>query len=186
MVTDTTPHISPWRWAMLPLWVIFFIMGLFPEMVFIRLRIFSGVVTQSALVNSPLVLYMALVAFLVWFLYARCRESGMGPALARSRSFSAGVYALAAFLPVRLELAFDYGNILIPEYRNMLLITLAVKLISWTFLFVLILRYHFWHGPAALDSLPSLLPSVRNEPRADQPPEDETHAPDHSQGEGRE
>ncbi len=170
---------------MLPLWVIFFLMGLFPELVFIRLRLWSGVVTQSALVNSPLVLYMALVAYLVWFLYGRCRDSGMSAPLARSRCFSAGVYALAGFLPVRLELAFDYGNILIPEYRNMLLITLAVKLISWTFLLVLILRYHFWQGALALESLPSLLPSVRSEDRAVQLPESEVAPKDNTPGEGR-
>lgn len=164
---EESPTQSPWRWIMVPLWTLFFIMGLFPEATFYSLRNAAGVVTQHAWVNSPAVLCFGMVAFIVWFAYTHCRARGDSPPLARSRSFSAGIYAAVAFAPVRLELAMDYANIIIPEYRWMLIATVAMKLLCALYLLGLLVRYHFIAGLEAFATLPVLLPSVRSEKQTD-------------------
>ncbi|MFM1918373.1 MAG: hypothetical protein RLZZ303_7, partial [Candidatus Hydrogenedentota bacterium] len=95
------------------------------------------------------------------------RGRGDSPPLARSRSFSAGIYAAVAFAPVRLELSMDYANIIIPEYRWMLIATVAMKLLCALYLLGLLVRYHFIAGLEAFATLPVLLPSVRSEKQTD-------------------
>lgn len=147
---------------MLPLWGVFLGMGLYPELTYQQLRNWGGVVTQTALVNSPLLLYMALVAFVVLFCYQRCREHGLDVVQSRARSFSVMVYALLGFFPARLESVLEYAVIPIPAYRNLLLATCALKLICWFYLLLLLIRYHFLQGSAVFAGLPVLFPSAND------------------------
>ncbi len=152
---------SPWRWPMLVLWCAFFLMGLFPEAIYFQIRNAGGVVTQNALVNSPVLLYLGLLVFVTHFAYARCREHGLDPALSRAKALTILVYGMIGFLPMRAEAVVDYAAIPIPAYRNLLLATVALKGLCWAYLFVLVLRYHFLQGAEVFAGLPTLLPSVR-------------------------
>jgi len=160
---DTSPTSSGWRWLMVPLWVVFMTMGLFPEQTYLGLRLWGGVVTQNALVNSPMLLYFALVGFVVVFAYQRCREHGLDIVQSRARAFSIMVYALIAFFPVRLEAFLDYASIPIPLYRHLLLATCGLKVICWLYLYSLLLRYHFLRGSDVFVGLPVLFPSAQEE-----------------------
>ncbi len=172
-MTELPPTQSAWRWAMLPLWGVFLVMGLYPEQTYLRLRGWGGVVTQNALINSPVLLYMGLVAFLVFFAYQRCREHGLDEIQARARTFAVLVYGLLGFFPVRLESVFEYARIPIPGYRHLLLATCALKLLCWGYLAMLLLRYHFVQGTAAFANLPVLFPSAAD--RKEETVEDDSH-----------
>jgi len=162
-LSELPPTQSAWRWAMVPLWGGFFVMGLFPEQTYLLLRDWGNVVTQNAFINSPLVLYMALVAYTVFFAYQRCREHGLDEVQSRARSFAVLVYALIGFFPVRIEAFMDYASIPIPAYRNLLLASCALKIVCWAYLILLLVRYHFLQGTAVFAGLPTLFPSARDD-----------------------
>jgi hypothetical protein len=168
------PAASGWRWLMLPLWSIFFLMGLVPDGTFLLLRRWGLVVTQSALVNSWWLLFWGLVGFVTFFAYARCREAGLSEALSRGKAFTVFCYALVGFHPVDWAVLAHLGEIRFLSYKLLILGISGMKVVAWLYLWALVLRYHFFSGAGAFIGLPTLLPSLRGArlERAQEPRED--------------
>jgi hypothetical protein len=158
-----------WRWPAFLLWLVLLTVGMFPETFYFALRRAGDVTTQSALVNSPFLLYWGLVAFVSTFVYGACRTDDASSApVARARAFTAAVVAMMAFLPVQMEALPQYFQVMPLEQRNTLLTVAAVKFLAWLYLFGLLLRYYLGDG-RVFHRLPSLLPSVWG--KADSEPE---------------
>jgi len=149
-----------WRWPAFLLWLALLIAGMFPETVYFALRRAGDVTTQGALVNSPFLLYWALIAFVGAFVYGACRtEDDASAPMARARAFTAAIVAMMAFLPVQMEALPQYFQVMPIEQRNTLLSVAAVKILAWLYLFGLLLRYYLG-DTQVFHRLPSLLPSV--------------------------
>ncbi|MBI1320696.1 MAG: hypothetical protein GC168_17365 [Candidatus Hydrogenedens sp.] len=120
------------------------------------------------MINSPFVLYWALIAFVAFFVYDACRTRGDASAPARARAFTAAVLAMVAFLPVRMDEVIEYFRIMPAEQRNLLLGVVSLKSLAWLYLFGLVLRYYSG-DPQVFVRLPTFLPSVRGTMRQEAP-----------------
>jgi hypothetical protein len=167
-----------WRWLLLPLWVLFFGAGLFPEWIFYALRGLSGVSERHAMINNYHLLSFSLTAYLVAFTLQRCRDAGLDDMEARGKALQVGVFALIAFLPVRLDQWTEYFHIGNPQLRRLVFSAIAVKSVMWLYLFFVVLRYYLVSGTRVFIDMPALLPSLRH--RAGAPPAPENACPDPS------
>jgi len=182
----TAPHPDRdlWRWPALLLWLIFFLVGLLPEKTFFLLRDLGYVATQNASVNSVWLPVAAMAAFLTFFAYYVCREANLDPGEAEGKALQIAVFALLAFLPLRLEQFKEYLLVPVPEHRRLLIGACTVKCVAWLYLLSLVIRYYCWKGGRVFTLLPSAFSSRQHSrihtQTCDKPssPGTSTHVPD--------
>lgn len=167
------PTSSFWDIPALLLWAAVFAAGLVPDLAFDALRHLAGVTTQNAVINSSYAITFALSGYIAVFVLQRCRDAGAPETEARAKAVVAGCLGLAAFLelPSRgtspfeprtfLEVFINFRVIDDTYARNVILIAGIVKLLSWWFLFALLLRYYAFGNSRVFRTLPALPSSTR-------------------------
>jgi hypothetical protein len=159
-VTEEKNTIDLWTLGTLPLWLLIFMMGLFPENVFAVLREMGYVVTMRAIVNSHWFITMACATYLGWFTFNRCMECNHRADVAFGKSVQVVILGITAFLPLRLEQLGMYFSIPDPFLRGLILSVVAVKCLAWLFLLHLLLRYYLLSGHRVFKNMPLLFPSA--------------------------
>ena len=150
-----------WRLPALLAWFLFLAVGLFPMWTFETVREWGFVVTQRALVNSHWMLIVAWAGYYALFVLGRCREAGQSAVDAQGRALQAGIIALLAFLPVRLENIAELAHILEPFDQRLLFMTILAKGLAWLYLLMLILQYYLITRHRAFTGMVCLFPSVQ-------------------------
>lgn len=135
---------DPWRWPTLLLWLVFFALGLWPEMTFALLRAAGYVFTQNAIINSYNFITWCLTGFVGYFVYQRCLEAELPPPDALLKAIQLGVLAFVAFIDLPVEQIPEIHDV---NYRALVLGTLALKLLVWLYLYSLVARYHWTRRP---------------------------------------
>ncbi|MCH7959236.1 MAG: hypothetical protein IID08_03825 [Candidatus Hydrogenedentes bacterium] len=165
-------HRNSWDLLALAIWALFFAVGLVPELVFQTLRDLAGVITRTAFVNTSGVITVSFTAYIALFTARRCRDSGMSDRDARDRALQIAILGIAAFLeiPARaagvearslLEIMVSYRELPDAYLQGLILIIGASKIVSWCYLFSLVLRYHAFANRNVFMSIPPLFPSLR-------------------------
>jgi len=147
-------------------WVVVFGIGLVPETTFQALRDMSGVLTQRALINSPLAITLAWAGYLGFFVWmdARNRTNGV---VARAHALQLTFVALLAFAPVSrgaLESAVELSQA--ANLRWLLLVLAAaavIKIGAWLYLFSLFALYYLASKEDVFTQIFSVFPSVHRE-----------------------
>lgn len=163
---------NSWDLLALAIWTLFFAIGLVPELVFQTLREFAGVVTRTAFVNTSGVITVSFTAYIAFFTARRCTDAGMSDRDARDRALQVAILGIAAFLeiPARaagvearslLEIMVSYRELSDTYLQAFILIIGASKIVSWCYLFSLVLRYHAFSNRTVFTSIPPLFPSLR-------------------------
>ncbi len=80
--------------------------------------------------------------------------------IAFGKSVQITILALAAFLPLHIEQIPLYLRIPIPYYRNLIMLIVACKALTWLYLLSLLLRYHLVSGHEAFKTMPLFFPSA--------------------------
>lgn len=166
-------HRDIWDFFTLSLWTLFFAVGFTPELAFYGLRAISGVTSFTALVNSSAVLTLSLTAYLAFFCYRRCLEWGVSTTIAQGKAMEVAVLSLVAFLEIPAKGTIFETRTLISivlEFRDLpglylqsvVLFVGVSKLLTWLYLYSLVLRYHAFGNRGVFARIPSLLPSMRN------------------------
>lgn len=182
-VVDWDPR-SAWDYLTLLLWTLFFAIGMAPEFVFYGLRDLAGVSTFTAIVNTSAVITLSWAAFLAYFVYQNCRESGLDTDGARGKALQLGVLSLLAFLelPARgatfeartlIEVFYYYEDLPTGSLRSIVLAVGIAKIGAWCYLFSLFIRYHLLGNRLVFVRLPSLFPSTYGPRGGDEPDADD-------------
>ncbi|NLN92646.1 MAG: hypothetical protein GX130_04950 [Candidatus Hydrogenedens sp.] len=147
---------SPDIWDSLSfiVWCLLFLMGLFPEMVFLQTRELAGVVTKGAFTNTPLFITIAGAAFLGGFTYNRSRLLGDNDEYALLKTLHMILMSFIAFAPIHVEQLPLYLSIPVPFYRRLLVTVVATKIFVWIILLAFLLRYHMFRGLPAFQKMP--------------------------------
>lgn len=170
------------------LWLVFFLVGLAPNIAFVILRDLGRVLTQNAMVNSPHVITLAWAAYVAFFVYARCLENGVPKAEAQDKALQLGIFAWLAFLPADFySIAIAHTNPLMRD-RVILYFIAAIKLASWWTLLLMFGRYYLLGADTVFANVATLFPSSRQShaqkpPTEPQPPISSTTTPTSSTGE---
>ena len=132
---------DPWRWPVLLLWSMFFILGLWPELSFTLMRSAGYVFSQNAIINSYHFITWCLTGYIVHFAYHRCLEANLPAVEALGKAMQIGVLAFVAFIDMPVEQFF-----LIRDAMDRALVfgMAAVKVLTWLYLLSLLVRFH-WH-----------------------------------------
>ena len=149
--------------AELALWLLFMVAGLLPARTYFELRRAGDVMTSDAMINSPWLIYYAAVAFMTWFAY-QATSRIESAAERRGRAFTVSAFAMIGFLPIRLDEIPRYIEVFDPTLRNVALLALGVKCLSWLYLLWLLTRYYLV-DPGAFERVTPILPSVIAEQR---------------------
>ena len=152
-----------WRVPAFLLWLLLFLGGLAPDRVFLLLREWGHVKTQSALINSHYLITLALAGFYGYFTYQRCIDAGCSELLARGKALQATVIGLVAFLAVPWSLLRVLSELPRLELRLVVVLACSLKAGAWIYLMTVLVRYYFWSGQAVYHGMPSLLPSTHVE-----------------------
>ena len=176
---------DPWAIPTLLMWLVFMLIGLIPDTVFEWLREASGVLTQSAFINSPGAITVALSVFYGFFVYNACREAGVDENEASGKAVQAGLIGLPAFLPFPLMLILQTGEILSPDLRMVVYIAVPMKLLCWLYLLSLLFRYYALGNHRVYADMMTVFPSARpadgggedTSEETGETPEDEDDAP---------
>jgi len=110
-VSQSKSSIDVWTIPTLILWLVFFVIGLFPEGMFWATRYAGKVVTQNAVINSPSLITVSLSVYLAFFVYLRCVDTGASRENAAARGIQIGILALIAFLPYPFYLLISPGDL---------------------------------------------------------------------------
>ena len=129
---------DPWRWPIIFLWAVFFLLGLWPELSFYGLRSAGYVFSQNAIINSYHFITWCLAGYIMHFTYHRCVEAGVPPIESLGKSIQLGVVAFVAFIDMPVDQFMDIRN---PADRALVLGMGLVKLAAWIYLFSLLVRY---------------------------------------------
>lgn len=160
-----------WDIPSLVLWTGFFVTGLVPELVFYYLRSVSGVVSQTAFVNSSSVITFGFAIYLGLFSYRRCLDSPVSPSEAAGKGVQVGVLALVAFLEIprpsgayeTTTLLFEflhYRDIAQHEGRRAVLLVGSAKIVAWWYLYSLMVRYYVFGKKRTFAQTLSFFPSA--------------------------
>ena len=160
---------DPWALPTLALWIVFLIVGLFPDRVFVLMRNLGGVVTMDAYVNSPYVITIAFTVYLAVFVFLRCKEGGHTDAQAQGRAVQAGLVAVIAFLWQPLGLLAVSDEIYAPRlellvFKFLIYTTVFLKMLSWLYLLSLFVRYYAFGNRCVFADMPCVFPSAHVPP----------------------
>lgn len=152
-----------WGVAALLMWFAFFALGLFPDFFFDYLREQGEVVPNRALTNSVVLLYLGLVAYFFSFVVRAARAADLSSAVSQMLAVQLSIMALMAFMPLKLELIFDYLRLSEPFWRRAILGVCVLKVASWLYLLSLLIRYYLWAGAEVFRQMAPLFPSAHDE-----------------------
>jgi hypothetical protein len=155
---------DPWRIPTFLMWLVFMLVGFFPDAVFRYLQMAAWVVRYEALVTSPLVLTIAFAGYLAAFAYSESVRGRCPQQLALGNAIQIGAVSLVAFLPVTLEairfaMAMQYANLLYVSF--IVLTTVAIKLMAWVYLLSFLVRYYLLGQDKVFARMASFFPSAR-------------------------
>lgn len=159
-MSESPSQFDFWRVPAFTLWVVLFVAGLVPDLVYLLLREAGHVKTQSALVNSHYMITFLLAGFTGMFTHARCREAGVGDLPARGKALQTAVMGLVAFLPVPWYLLPRLHEIPKRELQLVVLFVCGAKMLAWSYLLSVLMRYYFWNGQRAYLNMFMVLPSM--------------------------
>ena len=170
-----------WDLFTLGAWFVFFSIGLAPELAFYGIRAAAQVRTSTALVNSSAVITLGFAAYVALFAFRRCRDTGLTRYLAQGKALEVGLIALVAFLELPARGSIFQSRTLvmvllslneIPDryLQAVVLFVGASKLLAWSYLFSLMIRYHAFGNRRVFAEVPSLFPSMHHPP-PDEPDE---------------
>ncbi|HPU97896.1 MAG TPA: hypothetical protein PLO53_08060 [Candidatus Hydrogenedentes bacterium] len=159
--------VDGWSLCLVGLWTLFFILGIFPESVFMYFRNLGAVAGQYALVNSPWAITIGWVAFMAIFVYTHCREAGHDENGSTARAVETGLIALVAFLPMELQLLPGYLEIPYQNLKYLLLGAITAKLLCALYLFLMMLAYSLWWGLGVFENMRTVFPSGKSLDRPD-------------------
>lgn len=168
-----------WSFPTLLLWGVFMGVGLVPDTAYAYLREASGVVTQRAIVNSPMVFPVAMVAYIGLFVYRRCIEAGLSSAEAVARQIQISLIALVAFIPFPLTLLTEFSELPHGTHRVVVVSAGVAKALGWLYLMGLFVRGYALGRMDAFAGIYSLFPSGQppktrqdgDDPASSTPPE---------------
>lgn len=161
-----------WDLATLMLWAVFFAVGLVPELVYYILRDAGNVIIRTAFVNTSAVITVSFTAYLAIFVFRQCRASGLSDTDSRGRALQVTILGIAAFLEIPakgatfdvrtlLEIMVHFRELPDPMLRVTIVTIGASKIISWCYLFSLVLRYHAFANRDVFAKLSPLFASLR-------------------------
>lgn len=160
---------DPWAIGAFILWIVILVMGLLPNETFWFLRRISGVLTQNALLNSPLDIWIGFSAYVAFFTWRRCHESTVLPERAKANALQVGFFACAAFCPIQpkdIQWALQIPDDNLRAYLLTVIGSLTVlKLGAWLYLLSLLFRYYMLHNYSVFSNIPSVFPSIRRAKR---------------------
>lgn len=160
-----------WDLFTLCAWFVFFAIGLMPELAFYGIREYAHVRTSTALVNSSAIITLGFAAYIGLFAFRRCREEGLSAYLSQGKALEVGLIALVAFLELPSRGAVFQSRTLvtvllalgeIPDryLQAVVLFVGASKLMAWSYLVSLMIRYHAFGNRRVFTGVPSLFPSM--------------------------
>lgn len=138
---------DPWRWPVIFLWCLFFLLGLRPEYTYAGLRSAGYVFSQNAVINSYHFITWCLTGYVIHFVYRRSVEGGLPPLEAVGKAIQLGVVAFVAFIDMPLEQIPDMRN---ATDRAIVSGMVLVKLGAWLYMLLLMARYHWRQNPDIL------------------------------------
>ncbi len=148
-MTEIRQEGDGWSLPTFLLWQIFLAVGFAPLEFFYLLREWSGVVTQDALVNSSLFLFIALVIYFSLFVGRQCLKNGLGALATHARMAQAVIVAILAFIPLPLEMTVSFlkhsvlGQPLPIMVSGLALgFTGVIKVFCWSYVFSLLFRHY--------------------------------------------
>ena len=149
-----------WRLPTFGLWLVFFGVGLVPEVVYERLRTAGTVVTWHALTNSPYFITVALAGYMAVFTFNRCRDVDLPDFIAYGNALQNAIVAVVAFLPFPLELLLEAADIHDLDARRFIYGVGSAKIVTWLYLLTLIGRYYLLGNARVFARIFSIFPSV--------------------------
>ncbi|MDZ4860339.1 MAG: hypothetical protein SGI88_15285 [Candidatus Hydrogenedentes bacterium] len=159
-MNDAKSHWDVWTLPAYALWLIFFLFGFHPEAVFQLARAAGLVATQSAIVNSPHVITLALAGYLGYFAYQRCLDVGMERPDAKARGLQFSILGLIAFLTFSPFSLLALGEIPVRQYQMIVLFVGGTKLFTWFLLLSVIMRYYLLGHLQVFANMASMFPST--------------------------
>jgi hypothetical protein len=165
-VSGANPGHDRWRIPALALWIVFFLIGLAPEYVYLWLREVAGVLPQRAIVNSHHLITLGLACYIGLFGYHRCIDGGLSPREAQDRGLQLTVVGLVAFLSVDFRLLVSAYMAPLFQHRLTTYFLAISKLVAWWSLLTLMIRYYALQDDRVFPAIPSLFPSARRGERA--------------------
>jgi hypothetical protein len=156
-VSETQQKSDYWRWPALLLWLIFFTVGIVPERIFLVLRDIADISTYDAALNSYQLITLALAAYFGFFCYQRCHDAGLDAPIAQAKAIQVAALGLLAFLDVPFEQLLEGRN---PYYHFLLGIS-AAKMLTWLYLYSIMVRYYVARKRNVFAHMVTLIPSAQ-------------------------
>ena len=180
--------VTIWDGLTLGLWSLFFIVGLAPELFFHGFRIVARVTTHHAFVNSSAVITVGFSAYIAFFVSRQCRRAGLNDGDAHGKALQVGILAMIAFLELPSQSAvFGTQTLLLlmlqsfhmsdPYLRNVILLVGCCKLISWFYLYSLMLRFHLMGRRHVFSRMPTFFLSHHHTDTSKRNDHSDTHPP---------
>ncbi|GMU92905.1 MAG: hypothetical protein AMXMBFR4_19630 [Candidatus Hydrogenedentota bacterium] len=159
-MNESKPQFDFWILPTVLMWVVYFLAGLDPELLYNTVRDAGWVVTQNAMVNSPHLVTLAFAGYLGLFAYHRCLESGLPKMDAKARALQVGILGLLAFLSFSLSQLRNLSYIPDQTLRVVVIAVSAVKLVAWFTLLGMVLRYYLLGHTDVFANIGSMFPST--------------------------
>jgi len=148
-------HYDIWTLPVVLLWLLFMLVGLVPEPVYVLIRDLGRVQPQTALVNSPVMVTVAFSMFFALFVRRKCCEHGGSIDAANARASQVWLLCFFAFLgfgfagpalPQRsvLGLFLMHATISDGYLRWVAILAGGAKICSWWYLMTLLVRYYLF------------------------------------------
>lgn len=159
-MSRTNAPLDVWALPAYLLWLVFFLAGFDPQLTYTLAREAGLVVSQTALVNSPHLVTLALAGYLGVFAYQRCRDVGMEDPDAKARGVQFAILGLIAFLefsPFELLRLAEFPGM---QNRLIVMFVLGAKLFTWLLLLAVVARYYLLGHVHVFANMVSAFPST--------------------------